>query len=338
MHGVGDLRVETVPSPGSPSSGKARLRVSAAGICGSDLHNFATAQWITRTPVTPGHELTGIVEEVASDVTELRVGDRVVADSRYWCGECEACTTGRRHLCERLGFVGEVCDGGFAEEVTLPARLLHKVDPSLEARIAVMAEPLAVALHAVRRLRPGPGCPVLVVGCGTIGGFASLVLSRTHDGPVLACDRNADRAALVRDVTGARLVQLDRTGMRAASGGLPVFHAIEATGSVAALRAAMDCVDRGATLALVGIFHERLDLDPNWLVEREASLVGCHVFDDELSDAVELLRSLSPQLAKLTDGEVDIESIPAAYARLAAGASQGLKTAVLPGHRSGPVV
>ena len=88
---------------------------------------------------------------------------------------------GYPHLCERLGYVGEVCDGGFAEALLLPERLVHKVDPALDPAIAAMAEPLAVALHAVNRLRPAGGEPVLVVGCGPIGGLAALVLSRRPD-------------------------------------------------------------------------------------------------------------------------------------------------------------
>ena len=330
LYGRGDLRVEEIASPGPPEPGWVRIAVTAAGICGSDLHNFSTGQWITRSPSTPGHELTGIVREVGEGVTALATGDCVVADSRVWCGQCSACLDGRRHLCVHLGFVGEVCDGGFAEEVSLPGRLLHRIDASLDPRMAAMAEPLAVALHAVRRLRPVPGRPVLVVGCGTIGGLVALLLAGRHDGAVLVSDRNAARAACVARCVGGVVVELTKASILAASRGSALLHAVEATGSTAALKATVACVDAGATLALVGIFHERLDLDPNELVEREIAFVGCHAFADELEEAIALLPDLSPRLIALVGSEVPLDDVPLAYRRLSDGTADGLKTIVRP--------
>src|SRR5688572_31458470 len=183
LHGIGDLRVEEVPPPAAPEPGWAGLKVLAAGICGSDLHNFRTGQWISRAPSTPGHELCGEITAVGAGVEGLSVGDRVVAASRFRCGTCEACRAGRPNLCERLGYVGEVCDGGFAEELILPVRLLHKVPGFLDPAIAATAEPLAVALHTVHRLTIPRSKPVLVVGCGPIGGLAALVLAHKGASP-----------------------------------------------------------------------------------------------------------------------------------------------------------
>lgn len=330
LHGRGDLRVEEVPQPGPPEPGWVRIGVTAAGICGSDLHNFRTGQWITRSPSTAGHEFTGTVIAIGTGVEGLSPGDSVVADSRFWCGDCVACLDGRRHLCANLGFVGEVCDGGFADECVLPERLLHRIDASLDPRAAAMTEPLAVALHAVRRLSPIPGRTVLVVGCGTIGGLAALLLSRTHDGAILVSDRDAARAALVAQCAGGIPVPLERGAILAATRGSALLHALDATGSTAALTATLACVDAGATLALVGIFHERLDIDPNVFVEREVSFVGCHAFADEMTEAIGLLPSLSKQLVSLIGQEIGLDDIPSAYSRQAAGTVAGLKTIVRP--------
>ena len=330
LHGIGDLRVEAIDAPPPPAGDQVLVRVTAAGICGSDLHNFRTGQWMTRVPTTPGHEVTGLVEAVGPDVAHLQAGDAVVADSRVWCGACDPCQDGRHHLCEAIGFVGEVCDGGFAERMILPERLLHRVDPGLDSRVAVMAEPLAVALHTIRRLAPQAGRPALVVGCGTIGGLAALLLSRLHDGPILVADRNAARVALVARVAGAIAVELDPTSLKAAAGGRAILHAVEATGSTAALRTLMNSLDPGATLALVGIVHGPLSIDPNWFVEREMSFVGCHAFNTELTDAIALLGPLAPKLLDLIDAEIGLEDVPAAYARSVAGATTGLKIIVRP--------
>ena len=331
LHAAGDLRVEDVPSPGAPAPGWVRLTVTAAGICGSDLHNYRTGQWISRAPSIPGHELAGIVAGIGEGVEGFTIGDTVVADSRFWCGECPACHAGRHQLCERLGFVGEACDGGFAQEAVLPARLLIKVPPDLDPAIAAMAEPLAVALHATRRLAPAPGEPVLVLGCGPIGGLAALLLARGHNGRILVADRNAARARCVAEVTGAQVVALDAGPLRAALDGQLPGAAIEATGSTAALAHLVGCMEGGGRIGLVGIFHGGLDLDPNRLVEREVSLIGCHAFTDELPDAARRLPALAPDLARLVDRQIGLDAVPDAYARLIRGEALGLKTIIRPG-------
>ena len=328
LYAAEDLRVEEIDPPAAPDAGWVRLRVTAAGICGSDLHNFRTGQWISRSPSVAGHEFAGVVISTGEGVEEFTRGDSVVADSRFWCGECPACRSGRRNVCVNLGFVGEVCDGGFAEETNLPARLLVKHDAGLDPRIAAMAEPLAVALHAVRRLSASAGEPVLVVGCGPIGGLAALILSRLHDGPLLVTDRNEARASLVAQVAGATALRLDAEAISSALGAGPLRYALDATGSIAALRATLDLMAGGGSLALVGISHGSIDLDPNLLVEREIALVGCHAFADELPEVVAMLPSLAEPLARFIGEEIGIDGIPSAYTRLLAGEAPGLKTII----------
>ncbi|MBB1249128.1 zinc-binding dehydrogenase [Rhizobium sp. G21] len=330
LHQAGDLRVEDIATPGPLASGSVRIAVKAAGICGSDLHNYRTGQWISRSPSVAGHEFAGVITEIASDVVGLEPGDLVAADSRYWCGDCAACRSGRRNVCEKLGFVGEVCDGGFAEECVLPARLVTLCPGDLSPEIAAMAEPLAVALHAIKRLRPPAGEPVLVAGCGPIGGLAALLLSRLHDGPILIAERNAARAALVSDVAGARRVDLDAGSLAAALDGQPLRHALDATGSIDALEALVDLLSGGGALALVGISHGKLSLDPNLLVEREIALIGCHAFEDELPEAVAMMPALSEKLGRLIEARITLDDTPAAYERLLEGRAAGLKTIIVP--------
>ncbi|MDX3927137.1 MAG: zinc-binding dehydrogenase [Shinella sp.] len=324
LYAAKDLRVEEIVPPRAPAPGWVRLKVTAAGICGSDLHNYQTGQWISRSPSVAGHEFAGIVTELGKDVLDIAVGDTVVADSRFWCGECPACRSGRHNVCLNLGFVGEICDGGFAEETVLPARLLVRHEPVLDAAVAAMAEPLAVALHAVRKQAAPAGQPVLVAGCGPIGGLAALLLSRLHQGPLLVSDRNAARAELVAQVTGAKVVPLD-----AASIGMqPVRYAVDATGNIGVLDTLLGLLSGGGSIALVGITHGRIELDPNVLVEKEIGLLGCHAFGDELPEAVAMLPGLAPALKQLIDREISVDDIPAAYERLLAGDAKGLKTII----------
>jgi (R,R)-butanediol dehydrogenase/meso-butanediol dehydrogenase/diacetyl reductase len=185
-----------------------------------------------------------------------------------------------------------------------------------------------VALHAVRRLSARPGEPVLVVGCGTIGGLSALVLSRLHDGPILLADLNEARAAKVAQLVKGQVVLLERDPVASAFKDRRLRYALDATGSIGAIRAALDLLSGGGALALVGISHGKLDLDPNLLVEREISLVGCHAFADELPEAVALLPDMAPDLERISDMLASLDDVPGAYDRLLKGGGTALKTIV----------
>jgi len=267
---------------------------------------------------------------VGPAVRNFAVGDTVVADSRYWCGTCLNCQSGRKHVCEKLGFVGEVCDGGFAEFTCLPERLLVKHDPALDPAIAAMAEPLAVALHAVRKLNAPSGEPVVVVGCGPIGGLAALLLSKRHDGQILLSDRNAARVERVAAATGGASVSIDSPSLAGFRSASPVRYAIDATGNIAVLSSLVEALAPGGAVALVGIGHGKIEIDPNVLVEREMALIGCHAFAEELPETVSLMPSLAAALRSLIETEITLSDVPMAYERLLAGTSEGLKTIIRP--------
>ena len=179
-------------------------------------------------------------------------------------------------------------------------------------------------------MQPEDGKSVLVVGCGPIGGLAALVLARQPGrGPVLVADRNAARLAKVAAVTGAIPIALDKASVLAAVSE-PLRFAIDASGSTVALQALLDIVANGATIAAGGIFHAKLDFDPNIVVERELTLKGCSAFADELPQAIELLPKLADDLRQFVGEEINLDAIPDAYQRLLGGKAAGLKTIVRP--------
>jgi (R,R)-butanediol dehydrogenase/meso-butanediol dehydrogenase/diacetyl reductase len=150
-----------------------------------------------------------------------------------------------------------------------------------------------------------------------------------HDGPILVADRNAGRAALVAEVTGAAVAELDAGSIRSALGEKAALrYALDATGSAGVFSTLLGLLAGGGSIALVGITHGTIDLDPNMLVEREIALVGCHAFAGELADAAAMLPELSTSLLRLVDREIRLEEIPSAYARLLAGDARGLKTVI----------
>jgi len=321
LHAINDLRVESVPTPKAPAADEVTIAVSAAGICGSDLHNFKTGAWISRSPSVAGHEFTGTVTRLGEDVVHVSLGDRVVVDSRHICGLCPACLEGRSQVCENLGFIGEVIDGGFAEAVTLPARNVLRAAEGVPDRHLAMAEPLAVALHALRRLGAPEGAPVLITGCGPIGGLVALLAARKGH-PVTLVDKNERRTAIVANAVGgsvAHLGDMQRQGFR---------YAIETTGSEQVIDGLLDGLSGCGTVALVGIGRSGRVIDPVRLVEREITVAGCHAFGDELAEVNDLLPALSPQLDAFIAEEIPLEAVPEAYVRHLAGQVDGLKTII----------
>ena len=316
LYGVGDLRVEEVAAP-QTAPDQLRIKVLAAGICGSDLHNYRTGKWIAQLPVTPGHEFCGEVLEVGASVAGFQPGDRVVADSRVWCGECAACQRQQFNLCSGLGFVGEVCDGGFAEQTLLPPRGVLKVPADLPPSVAVLSEPLGVALRVVNQLRAPAGSPVRVAGGGTIGGLVALLLHEIAGCQVQLSEPNPARYQLL-----AEIIPLQPMGEFA--------YAVEATGITAVLDQLVAEIASGGRIALVGLFHHAADFDFNRLVEREIDLVGCSVFADEQRQALALLPRLADKLATLTAPPITLDQTPQTYRDLIAGNSRWLKSWIQP--------
>src|SRR4029450_11831616 len=156
-HGRRDIRIESVPEPGAPGPGEVVLEVVRAAICGTDSAEWAHGPLLTRPPVTLGHEFVGRVVSIGEGVVGLSQGDRVVSGAAVSCGHCEWCRAGRTNLCSTYLTLGLQLNGGLAHLVKTPAAVCRKVPELCSDDAAAMAQPLAVALHALRRAEGHPG-------------------------------------------------------------------------------------------------------------------------------------------------------------------------------------
>lgn len=322
LYGVKDLRLENIPAPSAVPAGHVRLEVLAAGICGSDIHNLQTGEWISRVPSTPGHEFCARITELGAGVSDFHLGQRVVVDSRVGCGHCAYCRAGKVNLCAELGFVGEVCDGGFAQQSIQPVNRLLPVPEGISDAVAALSEPLGVALRVVHQLGAPEGASVLIAGGGTIGGLSALLLSEIYHCKVSLLEKNPARLALLQSVTEIHATSLET---------LPAFdYVVEATGSAVVVNALLSKIAPAGKIAMVGLFHGAPALDINRVVEREIRLVGSSVFVDEQKEALALLPRLADKLAVLIEDNVPLEAIIACYEQLSAGNSDKLKTMIRP--------
>ncbi len=300
-----------------PAAGEALVRVEHAGVCGSDLHVMATGAWVASWPATLGHEVAGVVE--ACPGGELATGTPVVVDSRVPCGCCAGC--GRAaNLCERLAWVGEALPGGFAEHLVIAASSLVVRPEALEGAIAALAEPLAVAMHAIGRATDPPGGGVLehalVVGYGPIGALAHAELERRHPGVVVTVRERLEERRLLASAFGARVGDVAPPG-----GGYPLV--VDAAGTPAALHEAIRAAARGGCVLLVALGHHPVELLPADLAEASLSLVGCSGFAGELPGAVAELTADPDRYRPLVTEAVLLEEAPLRLAELTRRPSAG---------------
>lgn len=174
LHGVGDLRYEDVPKP-SPRADEVFVRVKASGVCGSDIPRI----YLTgahRHPLIPGHEFSGIVEAAGGDDGAMWEGRRVGVFPLIPCHQCGSCQRGAYEMCQSYGYLGSRQDGGFAEYVAVPVSNLIALPKEVSFEEAAMLEPMAVAVHAMRRVAVNSEDTVAVCGLGTIGRLLAMVL------------------------------------------------------------------------------------------------------------------------------------------------------------------
>src|SRR6059058_2280985 len=164
----GRLAIAERPDP-EPGPGEIVVRVTACGMCGTDLHIAAGEFPPTPYPIVPGHEFAGEVAAVGESVEELREGELVAVDPSLFCGHCEYCRIQRGNLCRNWGAIGDTVDGAFAELVKAPARNAYRLPEGIDGRAGALVEPISCAVHGMRRLAPEPGEVILITGAGTMG-------------------------------------------------------------------------------------------------------------------------------------------------------------------------
>ena len=320
LHGPGDLRIEDIPDP-QPGPGELLLRVETVGICGSDLAEFDHGPVLTplhdRHPITGhlgpivlGHEFSGVVELSRSD--QFASGDLVACAAAVSCGVCRSCVSGRMGACRSYWAVGLHRDGGMAEYCIVPASTCVRAD-GLTADAAALAQPMAIASHAVRRSRLTPDETALVIGVGGIGTFIAHLVATTG-ATLIASDLDRGRLEVARRLGVEHTIEagpeVDLAAELVERGTVPdvVF---EVTGTSAGLAAAQAALAPGTRMVAVGIQRQQTELDLRHLTLSEHEIIGTNALDiaTDLPPAVKALRDGAALWADLAPIVEPIETL-----------------------------
>ncbi len=304
FQGTGAIGLRERPTP-APSADEARVRVAFCGVCGSDLHRFRGD--LRLIAVTPGHELSGVVDAVGPDVTSLRVGDQVAVEPLLPCRACRYCHSGHHQLCPRARFLAADVDGGFAEYLVLPELMLHRLPPAVSLAQAALAELLAVALHALRLGAVRRGSTVCVLGAGTIGLLVLQAARASGAARVFVTASRPHQAELARTLGADAVVDSDAdvaADILRLTDGEGADAVIETVGGHAPTPAqAVDAARRRGRVVVVGAFAAPQPFDFRTLVMKELTLAGSHTYDF----GPDMRRDFEVALSLMASGVVNLD-------------------------------
>jgi 2-desacetyl-2-hydroxyethyl bacteriochlorophyllide A dehydrogenase len=317
--------------PPSPGPSEVLLRVTGAGICGTDVSIYrwreaVVGQYNPAFPVIVGHEFCGVVHEAGRDVA-LQPGTLVGVNPQVACGTCYYCRTGKATLCYDRKLMGGRIHGGWADYVLVPAANLQLLPQDTPADVAPLLEPLAVAVHAVcERVAPQPGARVAIIGAGPIG-LLTLLMCRAagvRDILVTGLANDGERLALARSL-GAATVNVEEQdpvaqAHRLQHDGVDIVY--ETSGASSALDQAVQMVRRAGTVCLVGLCHAPSTLRSTPIVLREVSLVGSRGYNSATWDLVaKVLPLVAGDLPRLVSHHIPLREFESAIELVAKSAA-----------------
>lgn len=279
LHGIGDLRVEEVNTP-SPAKSEVLIKIKASGVCGSDISRVFT-KGTYHFPTIPGHEFSGQIVAVGAGVSSTLIGKKAAVFPLIPCMKCDACQIGEYAQCSDYNYFGSRCDGGFAEYISVPSWNLVIVPESLSYEEAAMAEPAAVAVHALRQAGIEIGDKVVIYGAGTIGLMLGQWALAWGADQVMLVDIDKAKIAFAKEL-GFENVWNSTTGdpvewIKEITGGRGADLAIEGAGVSSTLEQCLKCVRPFGKVVAMGnpIGDMKLSQKAYWeLLRKQLKIVG----------------------------------------------------------------
>jgi L-iditol 2-dehydrogenase len=334
-NGPWKLNIEESPVPAYGPQ-EVLIRSEAVGICGSDVHGYTGESGRRKAGMVMGHEAAGTVVEAGSEVKHLKPGDEVAIFPTKGCGKCKYCLAGNEQLCPEKRIIGVNSGtwGAMAEFFTCHGSQAVLLDAKVDPAIALLAEPLAVSLHAINLMRPGKDAIIAIVGAGTIGLALTVVLKSLGHNNLFIVDRIDEKLAFAKEL-GAEPIHAERqnalqTIAEKTNGGRPA-GVFEAVGAAVTVRAAYDLCDFGGTVVLIGNLAKEFTLPLQGVTSNETTLRGSYGFNRaEFAEAVKIAVDNQKVLGKFITGSCSLEETPEIMEQLAKGSLQAMKMIIRP--------
>ncbi|WP_432353617.1 zinc-dependent alcohol dehydrogenase [Anaerotruncus rubiinfantis] len=313
--GVFATQERALPVPGPQ---EALIRVSFAGICGTDMAIVSDKHPRAKPPLVPGHEISGRVESVGTACVRFHPGDRVVVNPLITCGHCLPCRTGNEHVCNTLKLIGIDCDGGMQEYVAIPERNLLLMPGELADDEAAMVETLAVIVHGVRESGFRFGDTVVVTGAGPIGLLNAAVLQEMGASRIFVTEIDDFRLARCK-AYGFAAIDLKTHDpvelIRSQTDGEGADLLFECSGNAVAVRNMMEYVRCKATVVMMSVPKQPLPVNLRALNFKEIHLIGSRVYSTvDFEIAARYAVRLKAQLGELISHRIPVGQGARAFA------------------------
>ncbi len=346
-----DIRVENLPIP-PVRPGQVRVKIAWAGVCGSDIHEFVEGPIFiptephpllkTMAPQTLGHEMSGIVDAIGEGVSTVSVGDHVAVSPLVSCGKCEWCKSGHPQLCEKLGYLGLMGDGGFAEYMVVPQENCVKAPESLPLEYLAFGELMAVTVHAIHQSGLKEGGRVAVIGGGPLGQLVAQVARVFGASKVFLSEVAEGRLKVAQKVGAAIPINPEKENfvevVKASTNGQGVDVAFECVGGThsgffenSVAQAVNSTRKRGITVIL-GVFDEPIYFHFVNLLIFERQIRAAWLFEPkDFVEGIHLIASGKMVLAPLITDKISLdEIIPKGFLELELNRDQHIKILVSP--------
>jgi len=294
------------------------MQTKRIGVCGSDIHVFHGLHPYTSYPIVQGHEVSGIVAAVGANVDGFSVGDKITFTPQVTCGACYPCQHGMYHICETLKVMGFQTDGSGQEYFPLPAWNAIKLPDDFSLDHAALIEPIAVAVHALKRGGDVQGKKVLVLGAGTIGNLTAQTAKALGAESVMITDVNEYKLAKATACGIDFVINTaeDDLGQAIAAhfGPAKADMILECVGVQPTVDQAIENARKGTTIVIVGVFGEKPTIDLGLVQDRELSLVGTLMYQKaDFEKGVELISTGKMCLDDLVTHRFKFEQYLEAY-------------------------
>lgn len=303
LKSIKNLLIEEVAIP-EPGENEIRIHIQLAGICGSDSSLYE-GKLAASFPVIPGHETVGLIEAIGPSVPAFRLGQRVTVHPNYYCGECPMCKKGLTNICLNKIRLGVDTNGVFANYAVVPAKAVYPLPDSLTNEVAVFAEPLAVAAHAMKVACMKKNDRVLVFGAGVIGQLTlQMALLQSQD--ITACDLVQSRLDLAKRM-GARHTISEQHELDACESAFDVVF--ETSGAPPALEMAIKLTAPGGKIVLLGIPGQSHPVPTVQIVRKELKILGSMIYTDEIGDCIKILDQGLIKTQPLVSGVISLDQL-----------------------------